>query len=180
MAKTYTTVADKSNRDQFTEAMWDDQIRANINNLIVPPACRAGPATVGQSVANATDTDITWNQEQFDTDSMHDNATNPARITCSTVGIYCVTFGFFWSSNVTGVRDNRIHFNATVPGAIARNYDASQTAGFLLGSISTLYATSVNTDYFRSGAWQNSGGALNHGSDQPECFFSAVWCGRTA
>lgn len=56
-----------------------------------PPACRVTRSTT-QSCADAVFTTISWNSERFDTNTMHDLATNTSRITFTTAGLYEVGF----------------------------------------------------------------------------------------
>lgn len=41
-----------------------------------------------QSISAAAATAVQWNVEELDTDGMHDNVTNPSRLTCQTQGFY--------------------------------------------------------------------------------------------
>src|SRR5687768_6803416 len=49
-------------------------------------------------------TDLTWDAESYDTASMHDNSTNPGRLTAPVDGIYAVTVQVDWDFNVAGRR----------------------------------------------------------------------------
>ena len=55
----------------------------------VPPMCRA-KVTGSVTVADATDTVVAFGAEDFDTNAMHDTATNNSRITFQTAGVYLV------------------------------------------------------------------------------------------
>lgn len=68
MAKTYFTVPDKAAGATFTEAMWDDYLKTNINNLRVPASF--GAQGGGQSITAAALTALTWTSEEWDTDAM--------------------------------------------------------------------------------------------------------------
>lgn len=54
-------------------------------------ACRA-TRTSAVSIADATETTVSFNAERFDTDTMHDSVTNSSRITIKTAGIYAIGF----------------------------------------------------------------------------------------
>ncbi len=58
-----------------------------------------------QALAYDTLTLLSWNSEDWDTDTIHDPSTNPSRLTCKTAGKYAVAAGLGWSSNNTGRRD---------------------------------------------------------------------------
>lgn len=55
------------------------------------PACRVYHDTT-QSMADNAYTVVTFNQEDFDNDTMHSTSTNPTRITFTTAGVYIVNF----------------------------------------------------------------------------------------
>ena len=48
--------------------------------------------TGNQSIGDAAWVKVIWNSETHDADSMHDNSTNPTRITIQEDGIYLVNF----------------------------------------------------------------------------------------
>lgn len=56
-----------------------------------PPACRVYH-NANQSLPDNTLTIVAFNSERFDTNTMHDTATNNSRITFTTAGVYVVTF----------------------------------------------------------------------------------------
>jgi len=64
--------------------------------------CRVKRASGNFSVGNNTLTVVDFNAEDFDTDTMHDNATNPSRITIPTIS--GVTTGL-WRFSVFGYYD---------------------------------------------------------------------------
>ena len=64
---------------------------------VVVPACRLTRTVVTQSITNNTATAITFDNEAFDTDSMHSTVSNTSRITINTAGVY------HFSAAVSGV-----------------------------------------------------------------------------
>lgn len=62
-----------------------------------------------QSISTATA--VTWDTEDFDTDTMHDNVTNNTRITFTTAGKYLVIAAIMTDSNV--VTETVIRLNGT-------------------------------------------------------------------
>jgi len=178
MAKTYTTVADKSVGDVFTEAMWDDYIKTNVNNLIVPPSCRVYKAAA-QSINSGSDTAIQFDSERWDTDSMHDTVTNKTRITANTAGIYVITGHAMFAANATGIRAIYIRLNGST--RIAQQLMPSNSAGTDTAlSVATVYELAA-ADYVELMAVQTSGGALNvlqGGNYTPE--FGAMWQGKSS
>lgn len=68
MAKTYSVVPDKAAGAVFTEAMWDDSIKTNINNLRVPASF--GAQGGGDAITAGALASLTWTSEEWDTDAM--------------------------------------------------------------------------------------------------------------
>lgn len=111
-----------------------------------------------QSIANATNTILAWDQELFDTDTMHDPTTNNDRLTATTGGKYFVFWQVDWASNAAGFREIVIelegsgtqeYFRGSIP-----NLNLHGMSGFCLLALSA-------TDYVRLRVAQNSGGSLN-------------------
>ena len=110
-----------------------------------------------QSINNSTDTALTWDSEQFDTDSFHSTSTNTSRITIPSgkAGKYLFTARINWTTNASGSREFKMFKNGTEqfwqPVALA----PTQTGN----TWTTIYDAAVS-DYFEAYVWQNSGGAL--------------------
>ena len=66
-----------------------------------------------QSIPNATDTALAMNSEEYDTDTIHDTATNNSRLTFKTAGKYLVWAEIEWAANGTGERFVAIKKNGT-------------------------------------------------------------------
>lgn len=91
-------------------------------------------------------TKITFNEEQFDTDSMHDNSTNNTRITFNTAWKYMVWANIWYYADVLNTCSWRIWVNNTIIIATwgtTRTWTGSVSAW---PSISTIYQFSVG-DY---------------------------------
>jgi len=110
-----------------------------------------------QSINNSTDTALTWDSEQFDTDTFHSTSTNTSRITIPSgkAGKYLFTGRINWATNATGSREFKFFKNGVEqfwqPVAVA----PTQTGN----TWTTIYDAAVS-DYFEAYVWQNSGGAL--------------------
>lgn len=111
-----------------------------------------------QSVNSGVNTTITFNQETFDNDSMHDNVTNNSRITATTAGLYLLKAQVAFASNATGVRE--IFFMKNGSLALASAYQPALNGDRTVLQITTLVEAAA-TDYFEVQANQGSGGALN-------------------
>jgi len=59
--------------------------------------------SAAQSIPHNTWTTLTWDSEEWDTDTMHDPAANPSRLTCVTAGKYliCAIARFALQANAT-------------------------------------------------------------------------------
>lgn len=178
MAKTYTTVPDLASGATVTETNWDTHLRDNINNLIVRPAARVYHSAA-QSATSGVSLWLAFNSERYDTDAIHDTATNNSRLTCQTAGIYLVEATLAFAANVTGVRGAQLLLNGTTNIAIVREPAATGGHEHLL-TISTTWAFAVN-DYVEVLAFQSSGGALNvTAASAYSAEFMMTWIGRTS
>ena len=65
------------------------------------PRCHVTKSAT-QSVGASSSAAVTWNQETYDTDGMHDNVTNNTRITAKTAGLYLALVGLHGSTASTG------------------------------------------------------------------------------
>lgn len=94
-----TVVADTT---ELTADLWNEQVRDNTSFLYTPPSCNVyNDANI--SVNNDTATTLTWNSENWDTDSMHSTSSNTSRITCNTAGVYLFYYNLRWTSDVNNV-----------------------------------------------------------------------------
>ena len=142
-------------RKQFQDMF--DEVSVAVNKLMNPPSCSVYSSTV-PSIPNNADTALTFDTERFDTDTIHDMAGNPTRLTCKTAGKYrisaCVVFAAFSTGYVT----LRLILNSGAE--IAKDVSiGSPTVGESL-NFSILYDLSVG-DYVYLLVNQSSGGALS-------------------
>lgn len=171
MAKTYGTVTTFTAGSVLTAAQLNTAGTA-INNLVVPPACVAG-ASATLNVANATWTAVTFTTERFDTDSLHDNVTNPSRFSITTPGIYQISSFVGWSGAVGGsLRDLAVRINGTTYVA----YGRGPVAGGGLTSVSVAYDLAAG-DYVEIAAYQDSTVTMTVSADR---MASICWIGRTS
>lgn len=73
------------------------------NYIVNPPACSVY-SSVQQSVQHDTPQFLFFDEEHFDTDSMHDNLEENTRIFFNTPGIYHVSLDLRWQKNAVGDR----------------------------------------------------------------------------
>jgi hypothetical protein len=118
--------------------------------------------SVAETTTNGTGLNLTFNTEQWDTDTIHDLVTNPDRFTCHTAGIYMLTFGAEFAANATGVRQIQIMKNGTA--VATQNMQNIGAGAAAIMTVSAILSLAVN-DYLQFRAYQNSGGNLNIVSD---------------
>lgn len=116
-------------------------------------------ASTATTLTTATWGSVAMNNERFDTNAFHDNATNNSRLTVPSGhgGTYLMGCNIEIGGNATGERGARIILNgATV---IVQDLRPVVTGGSLPDAricLTTLYALSV-ADYIEAQAWQNTG-----------------------
>jgi len=109
-----------------------------------------------QTISNATNTAITFNGEDFDTDGFHNNVTNNSRITIPSGkdGKYLFTVSGYWADNATGTRTTVLYKNGSI---IAKARCIWRREGLGLSAVLSLVAT----DYIELFVYQDSGGNLD-------------------
>lgn len=113
-----------------------------------------------QSISNATSTAVSWNAEEFDTDSIHDNSSNPSRLTVpSGVSFVDVMATGEWGSPSGAYRYLSIRRN--VSNILAGDFRAPLFEAY--ASISTGPVAVVPGDYFELYVQHDAGGAINFG-----------------
>lgn len=165
--------------DKITASLWNDDVRDAVNFLISPPRVKVYK-TANQSIADSTYALLTWNAEAFDSDTMHDNVTNTARITFTTAGTYQITLNCLWASNGTGARYHTIEKNGTTTKGsgtvILEPFVISPIVATHSGASISVMASFSAGDYIQAFVYQNSGGALNlAGVTEAHSTFSARW-----
>jgi hypothetical protein len=155
--------------DVHDAADWNTYVRDNESFLFKPPRVRVTDGN-NQPASDSSQTPITFDTEQFDTDTMHDLGTNPERITFTTAGVYLVGGNIGWASSSAGRRQLRILLNGTTQ---LNNVvvDVDSVTGHRMNVV-TIFDMAAN-DYVELQAFQTSGGDLNVTAAQ----FWAVWQG---
>ena len=127
-----------------------------------------------QSIANTTVTNITFQSEQFDTNSLHDNTTNNSRITIPAgyAGKYQINANVNFAGNATGDRELYIYVNNSAYYC----YNVQKGTSSLNSLQNSLIVNLAAADYIEIKVWQDSGGALNVLSDY-NCNFSVGYLG---
>ena len=132
--------------------------------------------TAAQSISNNTNTALTFTNENFDTDGIHDNSSNTSRFTIPTGkgGKWLFIGAVSWSGNSTGYRQITIQKNGTVASEV---YNLASVVGSVTTSqIITFIGSAVATDYFELFCKQNSGGSLNVDGDATFTNYTVFQC----
>ncbi len=152
--------------DVATAAAWNvitnDVIAFRNNSGVVPPAIRLERQTT-QSIANTTDTFVTWPTEVFDTDGMY-TATSDT-ITAQTAGIYQVNVTLEFAANSTGFRVLSLCKNTVLPTDGTKRI-SSNVAQAAQGGANTVLSCSciislVPTDTIKVHVFHSAGVSLN-------------------
>ena len=114
-----------------------------------------------QSVLNVNLPSVIFDAENFDTDSIHDNATNNTRLTVpSGVSYVRISALIYFSVNNTGDRNIRVYKNGSFSYEVSQK--GIQTAVMAQGvSIWPALYNVSSGDYFEIKVYQNSGITLN-------------------
>ena len=115
--------------------------------------------SAAQSLTTATYTLVTFNTENFDTDSIHDNSSNTSRMTIPSGkgGKYLVTGQLLFATNSTGIRICEILKNGSNVTYIQVQPATTDATSLLINWV----VNCVATDYIEVRAYQDTGGALN-------------------
>jgi len=115
--------------------------------------------SVDQSIANAANTFVAFDTEDYDTDAMHDTVTNNTRITIKTAGKYILAFVGGFDANTTGHRVSSFVLNGT--DAIGSSTHPAGESGQRPYMSLVWQGNFVVNDYIEVQVRQDSGGALN-------------------
>ena len=114
--------------------------------------------TANIPIASGAATAVTYTSERYDTDAIHDIATNNSRLTCKTAGIYSIVGRIMFAANVTGTRQLDLRLNGTT--VIDTSFDGGPTVAGCFLKVVAQYQLAVN-DYVELVAYQSSGANLN-------------------
>lgn len=111
-----------------------------------------------QSIANDTPIILAFNSERFDTDTMHDIATNNSRLTCNTAGKYLIFCNIRYAVNATGYRTCVIRKNGLT--FIGQDNKNARSGSVVYQNVAIIADLSVG-EYVEVLVRQNSGVALD-------------------
>ena len=113
-----------------------------------------------QSIPNATETTVIFNNEYFDTDGYHSTTTNTGRLTIPTGkdGKFLIIGRVWFDVNATGYREMRLNKNGNLLNIAKWNNNGSSIEVTLQLSV---IVNAVAGDYFTLSVTQNRGGSLD-------------------
>ncbi len=116
--------------------------------------------SANQSINNNTFTAITFNSEDYDTDTFHDTSTNTSRITIPSGkgGKYLITGVIIFQDNATNDRTVYLYKNGVSDQEL---FAMKNAGGFNTSNGLSFVKVLTAGDYIEVFALQNSGGALN-------------------
>ena len=112
-----------------------------------------------QSIANAANTALTFDTEDWDTHAQHSISSNTNRLTCKVAGKYLISGCVRWNGHATGERSIIITKNAG-QAQLAQFREFPGHANDIYSLISTIANLAVG-DYVELVGFQSSGAALN-------------------
>jgi hypothetical protein len=132
--------------------------------------------SIGQTIANSTNVDVTWDTESLDTNGFHSTSTNTDRITIPSgyAGKYLVISQLSYGNNATGDIRRAIIFKNTTQLSIANVAPNRSTP------VASFIADMAVGDYFKTAAYQDSGGNVTlegNNFSQGATVFQAIYLG---
>lgn len=161
MTTAYTTPTTQSALHVVTTTEWNRDLVDNVRYLGEDgPRLRVNRSST-LSIGSGSSTAITWNAEDYDTDTMHDLGANTSRLVATHAGKYRLTAYCEFATNTTGLRYVAVSKNGT--GQLAASPIlvtaslGSNVAPMPVAWVGELAAA----DYLEISAFQDSGGNLN-------------------
>ena len=136
--------------------------------------CRLFKST-GQTIADSTNTALTFDSETYDTNTYHDNSTNTSRITIPSgkAGYYLFVCKWSIGENATGYRQVELRKNGS---AVDRTSIRGTSSGQNFVTLSTVQSSAIS-DYFEFFVFQTSADNLGAESGTLQTVFSAAYLG---
>ena len=152
--------------DTAVQSLYDAQTIGQ-----APPACRIED-TAAQSIPNNTDTTITWaaGSEDFDTDTMINNAATINRITLTSTGIYLISLRCTFQSTASGGGVRQTSMTHSPLGVFARNTQLGTTSSTAAPFITAVVPCYVAGQFVTFQAFQTSSAAENIATRQAQAF----------
>ena len=133
-----------------------------------------------QSINSATATAVTWDTEDYDTDTLHDTSSNTSRLTAAIAGKYIVFGVAQWASDAGGGLTKMVGFYFYKNGSLLNLGNFIPNGTGVNGTICTgaIVVSLAASDYMEMFAYQESGGALNFLGGSVNSTFGMVYLGE--
>ena len=161
---TMTLLADAIVADDPYDSSWDGLMSVPTKNAVYDKIeslngdiSVKATKTSDQSIPRITITKITWDSEKYDTDDMHDNATNNTRITFNTAGKYSILAQAEWEISNEGFRFLEIIKNGAGSGIARVRYVAEAASENIIAYVGEFEVG----DYIELQVFQDTGGGLD-------------------
>jgi hypothetical protein len=138
-------------------ATWGDLIETTLEFLKAPPSVKVKLSAV-QSIPSGTETLVAWNQEDWDSELIHDNASSNSRLVCKTAGKHRI-----WTTPVFAAAGTGVRFATLLINGIEAARSPLLVADGLTPTGLPIYfeAQLAVNDYAEVKVFQNRGSALN-------------------
>jgi hypothetical protein len=138
--------------------------------------------SAAQTVASGAWEHLSFDSEDYDTNTMHSTSSNTQRLTATVDGWYVACLQVSFAASGANRRDIQIRKNDSSTDGSAGTRWARVTLGALGAGDSTIMQCSAYlylsaTDYVKGLAWQNSGAGLDVESGSATTWFSLTWLG---
>lgn len=134
--------------------------------------------TADQNISSGTITAVSWDSEDFDPDDMHDNSTNPSRITIPSdgAGLYMLGANIMFAADATGRR--RVFFRKN--GVVRTNHEYGEISldhvdgPRIWAATASWIDVAAGNDYYEVFVYQDSGSTLAL-DDDSEFWLVRLW-----
>lgn len=161
--------------DKIAATAYNAGARDPIDFLLDPPRCRVADGT-GIAIADGATVLMTWSNEVYDTDTMHDTVSNTSRVVFTTEGYYQTSFAIqlptatYTVSNI----DVRLNAGGVIGGGSNLFQGNFQTARRLTGTFTRAYSAG---DYIELFVTQTSGASRTTVTGDLRTFVETRWVG---
>lgn len=165
--------------EDITGSVWPEGSPVSLGLLPTVPHCRAYHSA-NQSIPHHSETTLSFNNERFDSENMHDNSTLNSRITIQTAGLYTISFtGMFTAAADYQRVYSIIRMNGSTILAISPGTAVTSGAGGTGTAVTTIYRFAAG-DYIEVRVYQaNAASAARNletfGNFSPE--LAVAWMG---
>jgi hypothetical protein len=164
------TVINDGSASPFLNATWLGGPGQTVDERGVPAVRLYG--TSHGALVSGVEALLTFDSESYDTDSMHDPAVNPTRITIKTPGLYRFSGQVSWPTNANGYRELIVRRNGAIV-AVADNSAAGPTQYQQFQAV----IMCAGGDYIEVGAIHSAGSNLTPAAGVGITWFAAEMVG---